>query len=51
MRAHVRVHGDDGDVLDDIRDIVQAIVDEVPDTIQKPFLIFFNALLLFESDE
>jgi hypothetical protein len=51
MRAHVRVHGDDGDVLDDGGNIVQVIADKVSDTIQKQLFIFFNSLLLFESDE
>jgi hypothetical protein len=34
------VHGDDGDVLYDGGDIVQAIVNKVPYTIQKQLFIF-----------
>lgn len=53
VKAHVGVHGDDEDGLDGggYYIVVQASFDKLSDTTQELFLIFLDALLLFESDK
>lgn len=51
MGAHVRVHGNDGDLFDNSRNVGYAGVDKVSDRFKVLLLIFFDSLLLLESDK